>query len=78
MTLLDDIKRARDAMHRGGPSGHDGLVIASLIPSVEELADRVMEIDPDTDEATALEMGVVARETILGTLEETLTTKEEE
>jgi len=53
-------------------------VIASLIPSVEELADRVMEIDPDTDEATALEMGVVARETILGTLEETLTTKEEE
>ena len=71
--LLDDIKRARDAMHRGGPDGETGLVIASLIPSAWELADKIIERDPDTTEAEALEMGAVAREAILDTLERELT-----
>ena len=76
-SLVEQVRRAADAKRRGGPGLHAGLVIASLVPSAWELADKIIERDPDTTEAEALEMGHVARTTILEVLEEALTTTTE-
>lgn len=77
MSLLDDIARARAAMRSGGPDEPTGLALAAMLPSVEELADKIMVLDPDMDEAEALELGLVAREAALNALEEVLITRKE-
>lgn len=69
-TLMDAIRRAHAAKTRGGPNGPDGLAIAAMLPSVEELADRVAERDPGLSPADALGEGAAARE---AALEEVLT-----
>ncbi|MDQ3316341.1 MAG: hypothetical protein M3522_03290 [Actinomycetota bacterium] len=63
-TLMDQIKRAQAAK--------DGLLLAALLPSAEELADRVMTIDPEASEAEALAFGAHAREATLEVLREHL------
>ena len=65
MTLMDQIRRAQAAK--------DELLIAALLPTVEELADKTMEIDPEATEAEALEFGAHAREAALEVLEQHLT-----
>ena len=73
MTLLNQIRRAHAAKLRGGPDGPTGLVIAALLPTVEELADKVMDIDPEATEAEAQEFAHHAREAALEVLERELT-----
>lgn len=77
MALLSQIRRAHRAKLRGVPDGPTGLQIAARLPSLEELVDIVMELDPDISEAEALRIASVAREAMLDTLEELLTDAED-
>lgn len=63
--LLEQIGRAQAAK--------DGLLIAALLPSVEEIADKVREIDPGATEAEALEFGWHARKATLEVVEGLMT-----
>lgn len=78
MSLMAAIRRAHAAKLRGGPDGKDGLMIAALLPSVEELADKVMDLDSEATEAEALEFAHHAREAALEVLEAILTDSKEE
>lgn len=73
MSLMTAIRRAHAGELRGGPDGPAGLAMAARLPATEEIVDRIMELDLDTDEATALEMGALVCETMLDVLEEELT-----
>lgn len=78
MTLLDQIRRAHEAKKRGGPDGPTGLALAALLPSAEEIADRLLEGDRDLTHAEALEEGFAAREAALEVMQELLTNTAEE
>jgi hypothetical protein len=71
--LMAAIRRAQAAKRRGGPDGPTGLAIAARLPAVREIANRIVELDPGTDEATALEIGALVRGIMLDALEEELT-----
>ena len=73
MTLMDAIARAHRAKKRVGPDGPTGLAIAARLPSLEERADAIVELDRDVSEAQALEVASVGRRVMLDTLEELLT-----
>lgn len=58
-----------------GPGGEAWGVLldtAALLPSAEELADRVLEIAEDVTPEEALKIGVMCRRTVLELLEEGL------
>jgi hypothetical protein len=73
VTLLEQIRRAHAAKMCGGPDGRDGLTLAACLPSVEEIADRLMEGDGDLTHAEALEEAYEARTAALEALEAVLT-----
>ena len=78
MTLLDQIRRAADAKRPGGLGLRGRLALSTALPSTEELADKVREIDPEATEAEALEFAHHAREAALNVLEMLLTDVKEE
>lgn len=71
------IRRATEAKRRGGPDGPTGLAIAAMLPSVEELGDRLQrmagEAGEEMGEAEALAVAHEVRQTMLDTLEKALT-----
>ncbi len=54
--------------------GHDQLVVAAMLPSLEELADDLLKEHDDLTEAEALEAGSEIRALMLDTLEEVFAT----
>ena len=76
--MMDRLVRHAEAKEAGGPGLHDGLVLACLVLSIEELADRITERGLEDTEAEALEAACEFREAFLATLAEILTNEEDD
>lgn len=76
MILKEAVARSAFAVLDGGMDGHDSLVVAALVPSIEEIADKILaEHGGDVEEGEALAIGFAIREALLEQLEKQLSRK---